>query len=68
MDGGDKVPNFGYVDDSVLLADSPEGLQRLLDATSDVCDGIGMMTCVQKTKTMVLWHGCSAPLLASDVT
>jgi len=53
LGGGDRVSILGYADDCVLLADSAEGLQRLIDATAVLCATIGMTISVPKTKTMV---------------
>ena len=33
-----RVPDIGYADDFVLLADTLEGLQRLIDATMAFCN------------------------------
>ena len=57
VNGGDKVSILGYADDFVLLADSAEGLQQLIDATGEYCVAIGMAICVPKTKTKVFTDG-----------
>ena len=48
-----KSPYIGYADDFVLPADSPAGLQHLIDAAAAICDAAGMIICVSKTPTMV---------------
>jgi hypothetical protein len=54
------VLDLGYADDFLLLADTPHGLQRLIDATSAFCVATGMQICVPKPKMMVfaqIWPG-----------
>lgn len=53
LDGGDRVSTLGYADDFVLLADTVEGLQRLIDAAAEFCAAVGMAINVPKTKAMV---------------
>ena len=60
LSDGRRVPDLGYADDFVLLADTPEGLQRLIDATAAFCVATGMQICIQKTKVLVFakrWPG-----------
>ena len=60
LSDGRHVPDLGYADDFVLLADTPEGLQRLIDATIAFCVATGMQICIQKTKVLVFakrWPG-----------
>ena len=65
VDGGHRVGILGYADDFVLIADTPEGLQQLIDAAAEFCGAIGMIISVPKTQTLVfsatvqhyaLWH------------
>ena len=53
LDQDTKVPILGYADDFVLLADSPAGLQKLIDAAATFCDMVGMIICTVKTKVVV---------------
>lgn len=51
MGGGSQ--DLGYADDFVLLADSPEGLQELVDVTADFCAATGRQISSDKTKVLV---------------
>jgi hypothetical protein len=60
LSDGRRVPDLGYADDFVLLADTPEGLQQLIDATTAFCVATGMQVCTKKTKVLVFaqhWPG-----------
>ena len=60
LSDGRRVPDLAYADDFVLLADTPEGLQRLINATMAFCVATGMQICIQKTKVLVFgkrWPG-----------
>jgi len=60
LSDGRHVPDLGYADDFVLLADTAEGLQKLLDATAAFCVATGMQICTNKTKVLVFaqqWPG-----------
>lgn len=60
LSDGRRVPDLGYADDFVLLAASPDDLQRLIDATAAFCVATGMQICIQKTKVLVFakrWPG-----------
>ena len=47
------MPILGYADDFVLLADSPAGLQKLIDVAATFCDMVSMIICTVKTKIVV---------------
>lgn len=51
---GRKVTNLRYADDAVLIAESPEELQRMMDKLNEVCKEYGMAINVKKTKVMVV--------------
>ena len=51
--GGVNINNLRYADDSVLLAESEEELQRLVEKVNDEGERFGMAINVSKTKTMV---------------
>ena len=62
---GPRVPDLEYADDVVLLATTPEGLQRLIDAASRFCAEVGLR--VNPAKTFVMAFGqapASWPLLS----
>ena len=47
------MPILGYADDFALLATTPVGLQRSLDAVFEHCQSIGMVVSIDKSKVMV---------------
>ena len=60
LSDGRRVPKLGYADDFVLLAESPQALQVLIDATAQFCAATGMLISVDKTKVLVFsqaWPG-----------
>ena len=52
--GGVKLNNLRYVDDSVLMAESEEELQELLDVVNEAGEEWGLRINVDKTKSMVV--------------
>ena len=52
--GGQNVNNIRYADDTVLIADSEEGLQRLLQEVKEASEGKGLSINVSKTECMVV--------------
>ena len=48
------INNLRYADDTVLLADTAEGLQRLIDRVTKVCDMYNMRLNTNKTHVMVI--------------
>jgi Reverse transcriptase (RNA-dependent DNA polymerase) len=51
---GEIINNMRYADDTVLLADSAEGLQRLIDRVVSACDNFGMKLNCKKTQILVI--------------
>lgn len=51
---GKIINNIRYADDTVIIANSPEGLQRLMDAITREGDALGLRINTDKTKTMVV--------------
>lgn len=51
---GRPINNIRYADDTVLIATSPEDLQRLLNKVTMVSEEYGLHINVNKTKTMVI--------------
>ena len=63
---GTWIPLLLYADDIVLISDSPEGMQRQLDALHSFAEDSGLSVNLGKTKVMVFnttpqWVGRSAP-------
>ncbi len=58
---GLRVPDLEYADDVLLLAATPAGLQRLIDAASCFCGQVGMR--VNPAKTYVMAFGPAPPAL-----
>jgi hypothetical protein len=58
---GTSVPDLGYADDFALLATTPDGLQRLIDAAAGFCAETGMVISVEKTKIVVFSKGLPGP-------
>ena len=50
---GTRVRDLGYADDFALLATTPAGLQKLMDAAQEFCVQTGMVICPDKTKVVV---------------
>ena len=51
---GENINNIRYADDTVLIADSEENLQRLLDKTIEKSEEMGLTLKVKKTECMVI--------------
>ena len=51
---GENINNIRYADDTVLIADSEENLQRLLDITIEKSEEMGLTLNVKKTECMVV--------------
>ena len=52
-----KIFTLLYADDTVILAESPEQLQKALDAAHDYCESWGLTVNTSKTKVMVFSRG-----------
>ena len=52
--GGRNISNLRYVDDTVLLSDTEECLQKLVTAAKEESEKAGLNMNVKKTKTMVI--------------
>ena len=53
LSSGVQVTDLAYADDVALMAQSPQGLQRLIDLVCEFCVFMGMVVSVVKTKVMV---------------
>ena len=51
---GVLINNLRYADDTVLIADTAEGLQRLIDRVTEVCEIYNMRLNTNKTKVMIV--------------
>jgi len=51
---GENINNLRYADDTVLIADSAEGLQELIDRVAEACDIYGMRLNCKKTKILIV--------------
>ena len=51
---GENINNIRYADDTVLIADSEENLQRVLDITIEKSKEMGLTLNVKKTECMVI--------------
>ena len=58
---GENINNIRYADDTVLIADSKENLQRLLDITIEKSEEMGLTLNVKKTECMVISKKAIAP-------
>ena len=58
---GVNIYNIRYADDTVLIADSEENLQRLLDITIEKSEEMGLTLNVKKTECMVISKKAIAP-------
>ena len=58
---GENINNIRYADDTVLIADSEENLQRLLDITIEKSVEMGLTLNVKKTECMVISKKTIAP-------
>ena len=52
--GGININNFRYADDTVLLAESEEGLQVIMDEVNESGKKYNMKMNAKKTKTMII--------------
>lgn len=51
---GVLINNLRYADDTVLLADTSEGLQRLIEKVAEICENYNMRLNTNKTKVMII--------------
>ena len=58
---GENINNIRYADETVLIADSEENLQRLLDITIEKSEEMGLTLNVKKTECMVISKKAIAP-------
>ena len=51
---GQNITNIRYADDTIILADSEQQLQRMIDKLDATCEQYGMAMNAKKTKTMIV--------------
>ena len=59
---GEFINNLRYADDTVLLAESEEELQKLVDAVKEESQKYGLEMNTKKTKTMVIRRDADEPV------
>ena len=59
--GGTQINNLRYADDTVLLADSEENLQNMMNMVNEVGKLYNMKTNVKKSTTMVISRNENKP-------
>ena len=60
--GGVNINNIRYADDTVLIADSREKLQRLVDIVNASSNMKGLQLNINKTETMVITKSTDIPI------
>ena len=51
---GQDITNIRYADDTIILAESEQQLQHMIDKLGATCEQYGMAMNVKKTKTMIV--------------
>ena len=51
---GQNITNIRYADDTIILADSEQQLQHMIDMLDATCEQCGMAMNAKKTKTMIV--------------
>ena len=64
---GKNITNLRYADDTALMAESEEALQRIVDEVKMKSLEKGMKMNTKKTKTMVISRNTSAPQVSIKV-
>ena len=59
--GGRNINNLRYADDTVLLAETEEDLQKIVDQVKRESESFGLLMNAKKTKTMVFSKNSNAP-------
>lgn len=59
---GVNINSIRYADDTVVIADSDLGLQRLLNNVHRACEDFGMKINIKKTKVMVIKKSKNVPI------
>ena len=55
--GGENINNPRSADDTVLMAETQDDLQKIVDAVVEISDGYGLRMNVKKTKVMLIKRG-----------
>ena len=59
--GGRNINNLRYADDTVLLAETEEDLQKIVDQVKRESESFGLLMNAKKTKTMVFSKSSNPP-------
>ena len=51
---GQNITNIRYADDAIILADSEQQLQHMIDKLNATCEQYGMAMNAKKTNTMIV--------------
>ena len=51
---GQNITNIRYADDTIIMAESEQQLQRMIDKLDATCEQYGMAMNAKKTKTMIV--------------
>ena len=51
---GQNITNIRYADDTIILAESEQQLQHMIDQLDATCEQYGMAMSAKKTKTMIV--------------
>ena len=51
---GENIVNIRFADDTIILAESEQQLQRMIDKRDATCEQYGMAMNAKKTKTMIV--------------
>ena len=65
--GGMNINNFRYADDTVLLAESEESLQEIMDAVNESGKKYNMKMNAKKTKTMIITKKDDKPRIKTTI-
>ena len=65
--GGRNINNIRYADDTVLIADSEEKLQNLVDIVNEASEAKGLRINIKKTETLVVSKKQNSPQCSIEI-